>query len=48
MNEDLKKRIRSDRGEALIVSAEDAARMVKDGMAVGISGFTNEIGRAHV
>ena len=41
MNEDLKKRIRSDRGEALIVSAEDAAGMVKDGMAVGISGFTN-------
>ena len=41
MTPELKKRIRSDRGEALIVSAEDAARMVKDGMAVGISGFTN-------
>ena len=41
MTPDLKKRIRSERGENLIVSAEDAARLIKDGMAVGISGFTN-------
>ena len=41
MDSDLKKRIRSDRGESLIVSAEEAAGLIKDGMAVGISGFTN-------
>ena len=41
MTPDIEKRIRGERGKDLIVSAEDAARMIKDGMAVGISGFTN-------
>ena len=41
MTPDLKKRIRSDRGEALIMSAEEAAGLIEDGMIVGISGFTN-------
>ena len=38
---DLKKRLRSDRAEVLITDAETAATMIQDGMAVGISGFTN-------
>ena len=41
MDQELKKRIRSERGENLIVSADEAAYMIKDGMAVAISGFTN-------
>ena len=41
MTPELKKRIRLEEAENLIVSAEDAARMIEDGMAVGISGFTN-------
>ncbi|MBR5740236.1 MAG: succinate CoA transferase [Firmicutes bacterium] len=41
MDSELRKRIRSERGDALIVSAEEAAGMIRDGMAVGISGFTN-------
>ena len=38
---DFKKRLRSDRAEVLITDAETAATMIQDGMAVGISGFTN-------
>ncbi len=41
MTPELKNRIRSERGESLIVSASEAAKLIKDGMAVGISGFTN-------
>mgnify|MGYP002562914354 FL=1 len=37
----LKERLRSDRAEVLITTAEEAAMLIKDGMAVGISGFTN-------
>ena len=37
----LKERLRSDRAEALMTPAEEAAMLIKDGMAVGISGFTN-------
>ena len=41
MTPELKNRIRSERGESLIVSASEAAKLIKDGLAVGISGFTN-------
>lgn len=37
----LKTRLRSERALPLIMSADDAARLITDGMAVGISGFTN-------
>ena len=37
---ELKKRLRSDRAEELIMSAEDAAKFIEDGMVVGVSGFT--------
>ena len=36
----LRKRIRNPKGEQLIVSAEEAAKLIKDGMVVGVSGFT--------
>lgn len=41
MHAELKQRIRNERGEVLIKSAEDAAMIIEDGMVVGISGFTN-------
>ena len=37
----LKERLRNACAEPLITSAEAAAEMILDGMAVGISGFTN-------
>ena len=37
---ELKKRLRNDCAESLIMSAEDAAKFVQDGMVVGVSGFT--------
>lgn len=37
----LETRLRSERALPLIMSADDAARLITDGMAVGISGFTN-------
>ena len=37
----LETRLRSERAMPLIMSADDAARLITDGMAVGISGFTN-------
>ena len=36
----LKERLRNDCAEALITTAEEAAKLVKDGMVVGVSGFT--------
>lgn len=41
MDAELKQRVRSERGEELFKSAEDAALIIEDGMVVGISGFTN-------
>lgn len=40
-DENLTKRLRNERAFSLICSAEDAANIIKDGMSVGISGFTN-------
>ena len=37
----MKERLRSERAEGLIMDADRAAMLIKDGMAVGISGFTN-------
>ena len=37
----LKERLRSEKAEPLIMDADKAALFIKDGMAVGISGFTN-------
>ena len=37
----LKERLRSEKAESLIMDADKAALLIKDGMAVGISGFTN-------
>ncbi len=36
----VKERLRSSKGYDLIMSAEEAAAMVKDGMVLGVSGFT--------
>ncbi|NLD11312.1 acetyl-CoA hydrolase/transferase family protein [Aminicella lysinilytica] len=36
----VKERLRSDKGASLIMSADEAAAMVKDGMVLGVSGFT--------
>lgn len=36
----LKERIRNPKGKDLIVSAEEAADLIKDGMIIGVSGFT--------
>lgn len=40
LDQKLKERLRNERAEALIVSAEEAAKLIKDGMVVGVSGFT--------
>ncbi len=40
-DENMNKRLRNECAFSLICSAEDAANMIEDGMAVGISGFTN-------
>ena len=40
LDQNLKERLRSDRAEALITTAEEAAKLIKDGMVVGVSGFT--------
>ncbi len=40
MQETLKRRIRSDKGEALLMSAVEAAAYIRDGMVLGVSGFT--------
>ena len=37
---EMKKRLRNDCAEALIMSAEEAAKLIDDGMVVGVSGFT--------
>ena len=37
----LKERLRSEKAESLIIDADKAALLIKDGMAVGISGFTH-------
>jgi len=37
---ELKKRLRNSRAESLIMSAEDAAKYIEDGMVLGVSGFT--------
>ena len=37
----LKERLRNTKAESLITDADSAALLIKDGMAVGISGFTN-------
>ena len=37
----LKERLRNEKAESLIMDADSAALLIKDGMAVGISGFTN-------
>ena len=37
----MKERLRSERAEGLIMDADRAALLIEDGMAVGISGFTN-------
>ena len=36
----VKERLRSDKGLEKIMSAEEAASMVRDGMVIGVSGFT--------
>ena len=36
----LKERLRNDRAESLIMSAEDAANIIQDKMVLGVSGFT--------
>jgi succinyl-CoA:acetate CoA-transferase len=36
----VKERLRSEKGNDLIMSAEQAAEMIKDGMVLGVSGFT--------
>lgn len=36
----IKERLRSEKGASLIMSAEEAAKMIKDGMVLGVSGFT--------
>ena len=40
LNDNLKQRLRNTRAEELITSAEEAAKLIKDGMVVGVSGFT--------
>lgn len=40
MEPDLKKRIRSERGLDLLMTADTAAGYIKDGMTIGVSGFT--------
>ena len=40
-DENLKKRLRKECAFSLICTPEEAAKMIADGMAVGISGFTN-------
>ena len=40
MEEELKVRLRSKIAEALITTPDKAAMMIKDGMVVGVSGFT--------
>lgn len=37
---EMKKRLRNNCAEALIMSAEEAANLIEDGMVVGVSGFT--------
>ena len=39
--QNLKERIRNEKYFSLIKTADEAAELIKDGMAVGISGFTN-------
>lgn len=39
-NNDIKERIRSSAARAKIMSADEAAAMIKNGMTVGVSGFT--------
>ncbi len=39
-NNDIKERIRSSAARAKIMSANEAAAMIKNGMTVGVSGFT--------
>lgn len=41
LESNLKDRIRNEIGEKLIMDADSAALLIEDGMAVGISGFTN-------
>ena len=36
----IRERLRSEKGDALIMSAEQAAEMIEDGMVLGVSGFT--------
>ena len=36
----IKERLRNECAEALITTAEEAAKLIKDGMVVGVSGFT--------
>ena len=40
MDTAIRQRVRNDQAESLIVSAEKAAELVKDGMIIGVSGFT--------
>lgn len=40
LEEKLRKRIRNEKAESLIMSAEAAAQMVRNGMIIGVSGFT--------
>lgn len=40
LDQKLKERLRNECAEALITTAEEAAKLIKDGMVVGVSGFT--------
>ena len=40
VDEKVKERLRSEKAYDLIMSAEEAAAMIKDGMTLGVSGFT--------
>ena len=40
LDQNLKERLRNSCAEALITSAEEAAKLIKDNMVVGVSGFT--------
>lgn len=40
LDQNLKERLRNECAEALITTAEEAAKLIKDGMVVGVSGFT--------
>lgn len=40
IDENLKERLRSPKAEPLLMTAEEAAKFVEDGMVVGVSGFT--------